>query len=525
MELTIVEARMSITIEELAARLMAQEAEMAELRHEVQELRRENDRLREPLNVAVPPEIDRRHVAQERTNRRQVLGGGLKLAAGALGAGMLLVRETEQASADADHTSTLFNETNASYAIYAAATRSNAAGIRAKSDAGTGIVGEGASNGVTGRSSSSAASGVYGENTSGGFGVAGSTQSGFDTNPFTVRAGLFGRNTGAGPGAFGFNTSGTGDGVFGHGLVGVRGVSAGGAGVGIRGDGPTGVHGVSTTGEGVVGDGASNGVTGRSTNENASGVYGEGAGNGVSGRTPHAGRSGVYGENTGGGHGVAGSTTSARDANLFTARAGVFGRNAGDGPAVLGLNTSGNGDGVVGKGSTGVAGYGLGLGVFGRSTGEAGAGVRGESAATGNGVLGESSAPGSADPLQAFAGVAGRNHGSGPGVLGHNTSGTGDGIFGFGRVGVRGVTSDANGSAVQGDGVGVATGVRGSSESGYGAVLSGGRAQLRLIPRGIVGAPKSGYHQRGELFLDRNCALFICIATGTPGTWKRVQLS
>ncbi|MEJ7655126.1 MAG: hypothetical protein WKH64_18215 [Chloroflexia bacterium] len=37
-----------------------------------------------------------------------------------------------------------------------------------------------------------------------------------------------------------------------------------------------------------------------------------------------------------------------------------------------------------------------------------------------------------------------------------------------------------------------------------------------------MGKPTTGAHLIGELFLDRAAALWICTASGTPGTWRRV---
>lgn len=39
-----------------------------------------------------------------------------------------------------------------------------------------------------------------------------------------------------------------------------------------------------------------------------------------------------------------------------------------------------------------------------------------------------------------------------------------------------------------------------------------------------TGAPTSGSHQRGEMYVDGAGSLFVCTASGTPGTWRQVQL-
>jgi hypothetical protein len=76
-----------------------------------------------------------------------------------------------------------------------------------------------------------------------------------------------------------------------------------------------------------------------------------------------------------------------------------------------------------------------------------------------------------------------------------------------------------------GDGV-YATGeevaVRGMSASGYGASFAGGTAPLYLAPATTVGAPTTKAHQQGTLFVDADTTLWLCIADGVPGTWKRV---
>lgn len=78
-----------------------------------------------------------------------------------------------------------------------------------------------------------------------------------------------------------------------------------------------------------------------------------------------------------------------------------------------------------------------------------------------------------------------------------------------------------------GDGDGVyATGedaaMRGVSATGYGAVFAGGAAPLRLTPAGTVGAPLTGAHLEGTLFVDAHVTLWLCVTSGTPGLWKRI---
>ena len=44
-------------------------------------------------------------------------------------------------------------------------------------------------------------------------------------------------------------------------------------------------------------------------------------------------------------------------------------------------------------------------------------------------------------------------------------------------------------------------------------------SQFGLVPSGSTGAPTSGTHNAGEIHMDQNHDLYMCISTGTPGTW------
>jgi len=205
----------------------------------------------------------------------------------------------------------------------------------------------------------------------------------------------------------------------------------------------------------------------------------------------------VRSENQLQGIGVLGITTS--DGNP-----GVLGHNFGSGPGVQGSSASG-GTGVIGVGSNGVQG---------ESPNPDASGVYGFNTGNGFGVAGDttSSAATVSDLAYARAGVFGRNNGTGAGVLGLSVKGDGDGVWGNGKVGVRGTS--VNGHGLFGDG-----------GSGYGGQFKGTRAQLRLTPTGRIGKPTTGSHQIGELYLDQVGSLFICTAAGTPGTWKKVTVS
>jgi len=181
---------------------------------------------------------------------------------------------------------------------------------------------------------------------------------------------------------------------------------------------------------------------------------------------------------------------------------GVAGRNqtAGGGVGVDGYSP--DGVGVKGRGKNGVHGeanstgwagvYGnnidLGYGCVGDGSGSSNAGVLGRGTGGSAGVRGESAGTG-AD----VAGVKGSNSGSGPGVMGEASS---------------------SGSA----------GVYGRNPNGYGGRFEGqGKAHLQLIPRDSVGPPTTGGHGKGELVMDRNATLWVCVVGGGPGTWRRFQ--
>ena len=89
--------------------------------------------------------------------------------------------------------------------------------------------------------------------------------------------------------------------------------------------------------------------------------------------------------------------------------------------------------------------------------------------------------------------------------------GYGDAITGFSAhsIGVRGSSS-------------LGLGIKGDSSYGVGGLFQGGRAPLSLEPGGTAGKPTSGYHAKGDIYMDSKGSLFICTASGNPGTWKKV---
>jgi hypothetical protein len=112
--------------------------------------------------------------------------------------------------------------------------------------------------------------------------------------------------------------------------------------------------------------------------------------------------------------------------------------------------------------------------------------------------------------------LKGTHTAAGIGIYG-TSEGSGDG-----QVGVVGEVF-GSGEGVRGNSTG-GRGVSGSSASGYGGLFSGGKAQLRLVPEDRSGRP-GGAHSKGEIYMDTNAALFVCVRGGTPGRWRKVSTS
>jgi len=78
------------------------------------------------------------------------------------------------------------------------------------------------------------------------------------------------------------------------------------------------------------------------------------------------------------------------------------------------------------------------------------------------------------------------------------------------------------------NGSGAKYGVVGSGITGVlglgtvGGVFSGTVSAVNLVPRSTAGAP-AGQAVKGDLAVDSNGVLMMCIADGTPGTWIRVS--
>lgn len=93
----------------------------------------------------------------------------------------------------------------------------------------------------------------------------------------------------------------------------------------------------------------------------------------------------------------------------------------------------------------------------------------------------------------ALLGVASGNGNQGIGIIGWSKKPLGTGVIGF-------------------------TGGAG----GYGGEFFGGLAELRVRPGGAEPVTLDNAHQVGELYEDENGALWLCVAAGTPGTWRQL---
>ncbi len=221
---------------------------------------------------------------------------------------------------------------------------------------------------------------------------------------------------------------------------------------------------------------------------------------------------------------------------------GVFGNSTSDGNGVYG-SSNGNAAGVFGYGSAygGVEGQSVsGNGVYGHS---GNVGVQGTSTATTKGL-----AIGVAGFCASSVGVLGTST-SGTGVFGSSDSGAG--ISGEsnsksgssagrkemlrecrcssnGGPGVQGIATVSPGvSGVSDSNAGVtglstsSVGVRGTSTTGRGGIFAGAAAAVKLTPSTKL-HPTSG--NAGDLFVDKNHALWFCTAGGNKATWKEVVL-
>jgi hypothetical protein len=176
--------------------------------------------------------------------------------------------------------------------------------------------------------------------------------------------------------------------------------------------------------------------------------------------------------------------------------------------------------------------------------GQADAGVRGYSYG-GDAVVGFAVPPNGASGVHGRSthiGVHGESEGGGAGVYGHSRQGPGTvgvsrdcaGVVAFSRHreavnassvesdGLRATTTSADAVGVlaengSGSPDGVALAALG--QAGVGVYAAGNHAPLQFAPADTAGAPRAGWHTAGELFLDVNADLFLCKASGEPGSW------
>ena len=147
--------------------------------------------------------------------------------------------------------------------------------------------------------------------------------------------------------------------------------------------------------------------------------------------------------------------------------------------------------------------------------------VRGLHSGAGFGIAGDAAAGDT-------AGVIGRHFGS---FEGHGVRGEGPiGVFGEGAPGVEGICTRSGGSS--GEPAGELAGVRGNATGNgpgvfgagrYGGQFKGTSAQLSLIPGMTPGKPTTDFHSKGEVYMDSAADLFVCVADGNPGTWRRIM--
>jgi hypothetical protein len=308
---------------------------------------------------------------------------------------------------------------------------------------------------------------------------------------------------------FGIDATATNTGGFG-----VSGTATGSGGAAIYGSAYDGAYAVQAVGgpglalwADSVGPEAVS-ATSESTDATATGVHGI-----ISDSNPGASSAGVWGDNQGTNGGGS----------------GVYGSHAGSGIGVSGVSVSG--EGVHADG-------GSGIGVNAVTTGTAAVQASNSSAA--DGAAGVYSILSAASPGNLAAAVrAQANSTSANGIGLYAThDGSGRAVSALSRYGtaVNGLSSSPTGGPSSGIGVAgtsdVGIGVLGiAGKSGYAAgggyggqfaITGTGLAQIALAPTGSTGHPTTFTHQVGEIYLDAQGSLFVCVVQGSPGTWKQI---
>lgn len=240
---------------------------------------------------------------------------------------------------------------------------------------------------------------------------------------------------------------------------------------------------------------------------------------GAAGATPAAAASGTFDGNPALRADATPSTGRAIEAYSAGSEPGAYTiaaeNSAANGVAIAGraVATTGEGIGVLGTtdaGGVGVAGSSVtGTGVYGRSE-NYGSGVEGSSA-FGNAVFGGTGAA---------IGVFGTAwHPSGIGVAGRHDGTAGTAVRGVAESS-SGATKAMHGITKSGSGVAV---YAEAQISGTGIVSHTDGTHLRFA--GSPAAPPAAGVARlkGEMVFDTNADLWLCVAAGTPGTWRKVS--
>lgn len=162
--------------------------------------------------------------------------------------------------------------------------------------------------------------------------------------------------------------------------------------------------------------------------------------------------------------------------------------------------------------------------------------------ASGHGLIATGGGSGK-DGIQATAGTGGvAGQAAVRGVNPNSTSQT-YGVYGQGATGVYGYNNSLTGTGV----VGQSDGIGGQGVSGQAGIDTGGNIGAGVVGynnivnncgyglKGVVnGTPKnaplfltpsaqpSGANDKGALYVDSSGILYICTASGTPGTWTKV---
>jgi hypothetical protein len=62
----------------------------------------------------------------------------------------------------------------------------------------------------------------------------------------------------------------------------------------------------------------------------------------------------------------------------------------------------------------------------------------------------------------------------------------------------------------------------GAGAASFGLYVYGGRAHVYAVPAGNAPGARTDAHARGEILEDGNGDLWLCVTSGTPGTWRKL---